>query len=355
MMWGVDMVAEWMGYASGSTLIRETNLYDRVLSSSGRMAAPLAGYPGVRLIGRSVKDALNHPSVQLEALRALEDKLKPDIVFTLLDLTVEADALGLGVRFFDKKPPSLGAKAVYDLESLYELDIPDPTRSARMPAFLSVAEELAHGEGRLCGAFVTGPLTLLAQLLGMEELIELIKMEAPLGDPLGFTLSVVGEYAAALASRVDLVIIVDPASIALGPSEYNSFCQPYIGGLAGIIRSSGAECLLYVYGDISHLMSEIALSGVGGIMLDSRVDLPREIEKLPSNMVAFGNIDPGRVLQYGTSEDVRREVRRLLRHMDTWRNFVLSTGGNVPTDVPLRNLEAMMDEVRRWMPRSGLL
>lgn len=349
------MVNEWTSYASGGTLVRDMNLYDRVVSSSRRMAAPLAGYPGVRLIGGSVKEALNRSIVQVEALKRLEEKLRPDIVFTLLDLTVEADALGLGVQFFEKKPPSLGARAVYDMESLYELDVPDPTQSARMPVFLRVAEELAAGDGRMCGAFVTGPLTLLSQLLGMEELLELVKAGAPLSDPLSFTLSVVGEYAAALASRVDLVVIVDPASKVLGPSEYNSICKPYIGGLVGIIRASGAECLLHVCGDVSHLISEIALTGVGGVFLDSPVDLQREVEKLPANMILFGNIDPGRILQNGTSEDVRREVRRLLRHMDKWRNFVFSTGSDVPADVPLKNLEAMMEEARKWIPRSGLI
>jgi uroporphyrinogen decarboxylase len=322
------------------------NLYDRVLSRRGRMVAPLAGYPGVRLIGRPVREALRNPAVQLDALRALEDRLKPDIVFTLLDLTVEAEALGLTVDFFEKQPPVLASQVLYRAQDLLQLDMPDPERDGRMPVFLKASEELAKSGDRMCGAFVTGPFTLLAQLMGAEELLERVRREESVEEHIGFTTSVIGQYAAALSSRVDMVMVVDPAAEALKADEYRSLCAPYIKGLAGIIRSSGADCLLHICNDVSHLLEEIALTGVEGISLDSKMNLPREAEKLPSNLVLLGNIDPKRVIERGSVEDVRWEVRRLLRHMKKYRNFILSTGCDVPIGAPLRNLEAMMSEAR---------
>jgi uroporphyrinogen decarboxylase len=329
------------------------NLLDRVMSQGGRMAAPLAGYPGVRLIGRSVREALHDPGVQLAALGALEKRLQPDIVFTLLDLTVEAESMGLGVDFFERMPPSLAEQRLPRLERFYELGLPDPENAARMPVFLEVAEGLSASEGRMCGAYVTGPFTLLAQLLGTEELLEQVKLGDTLTEPLGFTTSVVGEYAAALAARVDIIVVVDPTAEALKAEEYGSLCRPYTSGLVGIIRSSGAICLLHICGDVTHLLGELSLTGAEGICLDSKVDLPREIDNIPSNIVVMGNIDPKRVIQRGTAEDVRWEVRRLLRHMSKARNFVLSTGCDVPVEAPVRNLEAMMEEARSWRPRGS--
>ena len=331
------------------------NLLDMVMSRSNRMVAPLAGYPGVRLIGSSVREALNDAGVQLEALRELEERLQPDIVFTLLDLTVEAESLGLGVDFFDKNPPSLVEQKLPKLERFYELGVPDPEKASRMPLFLEVAEGLAADGDRLCGAYVTGPFTLLAQLLGTEELLERAKLGDPLTEPLGFATSVIGEYAAALASRVDIVVVVDPAAEALKAKEFASLCRPYIGGLAGIIRSSGAICLIHICGDSTHLLEELALTGAEGMILDAKINLPREAEKIPSNLVLLGNIDPKRIIRRGTAEDVRWEVRRLLRHMDKVRNFILSTGCDVPVEAPMRNLEAMMEEARGWRPRGEMI
>jgi uroporphyrinogen decarboxylase len=330
------------------------NFLDRVLSQSSRLVAPLAGYPGVRLAGYSVREALCDAGVQLEALRALEDRLQPDILFTLLDLTVEAEAMGLGVDFYEKLPPSLAEQKLPKLERFYELGLPDPEKAARMPVFLAVAEGLSTREGRISGAYVTGPSTLLAQLLGTEELLDLVKLGGDLTEPLAFTTSVVGEYAAALAARVDMVVVVDPAAEAMRAEEYGSLYRPYMSGLVGIIRSSGALCLLHVCGDVTHLLEELTLTGAEGICLDSRVNLQREITKIPSNVVILGNIDPKRVMQRGTPEDVRWEVRRLLRRMNKARNFVLSTGCDVPIDTPMRNLEAMMEEARAWRPHGSI-
>jgi uroporphyrinogen decarboxylase len=330
------------------------NIYDRVASSDRRLVAPLAGYPGVRLIGRSVREAVNDPALQLEALLALEERLAPDVVFTLLDLTVEAEALGLEVDFFERKPPNLADQALPVLERFYELELPDPERAARMPVFLQVAEDLATEE-RSCGAFVTGPITLLAQLVGTEVMLDMVAAGDDMGDAIGYATSVVGQYAAALAARVDMVVVVDPAAEALTPSQYRDLYRPYISGLVGIIRSSGAVSVMHICGDVSNLLEEISLSGVEGVCLDSSMDLMREAEKLPSNLVLMGNIDPKRVIQRGTPEDVRWEVRRLLRHMDKVRNFILSTGCDVSHDTPMRNLEAMMEEARTWRSRSDLL
>ncbi len=330
------------------------NLLDMVMAQSGRLVAPLASYPGVRLAGYSVRDTLENASMQLEALGALEERLRPDIVFPLLDLTVEAESIGLGVDFYDRLPPSLAEQRLPRLERFYELGLPDPEKAARMPVFLDVAEGMSGVEGRMSGAYVTGPLTLLAQLIGTEDLLGRVRLGDALTEPLGFTTSVVGEYAAALAARTDIVVIVDPAAEALKAGDYGRQYRPYLSGLVGIIRSSGAVCLLHVCGDVTHLIEELTLTGADGISLDSRVNVQRELNRIPSNVVVMGNIDPKRVMQRGTPEDVRWEVRRLLRHTGKARNFILSTGCDVPIDTPLSNLEAMMEEARGWKPHGSL-
>jgi uroporphyrinogen decarboxylase len=306
------------------------------------------------MIGRSVQEALQDAEVQLEALGALEEALRPDIIFTLLDLTVEAEALGLEVDFFENKPPNLAEQALPMLVDLVSREIPDPESSGRMPLFLQVAEGLSVGDERMSGAFATGPFTLLSQLLGLEELLERLRAGEDLEEAIGFTTAVVGEYAAALADRVDMLVVVDVAVEALETSEYRQFCRPYMRGLVGIIRASGAACMVHVCGDSSHLLEEMALAGVEGICVSSKVNLVREAEKLPMSLVLMGNIDAKRIIERGTAEDVNWEVRRLLRHMTGAPNFILSTGCDVSPDAPMENLEAMMEAARKWRPRAEM-
>jgi uroporphyrinogen decarboxylase len=333
------------------------NLYDRVLGLNRRMVAPMVGYPGIRWTGKRVKDALCDPRIHGEVLERVYDYLDPDMLFTLLDLTVEAEALGMPVEFQERRPPRLVKRGGLDLELLAEREIPDPEESGRMPLFLEAAEQAASFGDCLVAGYVTGPLTLLVQLAGMTSisraLRECVDMEE-VGEALRFATRVVGEYAAALSSRLDVVVVVDPAVEALRPSVFHRVYLPFVRGLSGIIHGSGAACLFHVCGDITPLTLEFSACGVDGLILDPRTDIIRAAEEAPSSFLILGNLDPVGILRRGTPDDVRLEVRRLLRKMRGFRSFVLSTGCDVPLDVPLENLEAMVEEGRNWKPAYAL-
>ncbi len=331
------------------------NLYDQVISHSGRMAAPMAGYPGLRLTGFSAREALSDAEAQLECLAALEKRLRPDIMFPLMDLTVAAEALGLAVDFREKQRPALVQQALPSIERFYELGVPDPERSGRMPVFLRVAEGLAEDEERMSAAFTVGPFTLLAQLLGIGAMLEEVQSGNQMEQAMDFATAVVGEYAAALGSRAGMVWVMDPAAGVLSDEQFKSVYKPYISGLAGIIRGSGAAGILHICAKITHLLEEMALCGYDGLSVDSAIDLPGEVERLPKNVVLIGNIDGRRIIQRGSLEDVRWEVRRLLRNMDKTRNFIVSTSCDVPVDVPIRNLVVMVEETHNWKSRSSSL
>jgi len=154
---------------------------------------------------------------------------------------------------------------------------------------------------------------------------------------------------------VDMVWVMDPAAGALSVAEFRSLYQPYVSGLAGIIRSAGAACILHICAEVSHITREMAVCGYDGLSLDSAIDLVKEAERLPKNLVLIGNIDARRIIQRGSVDDVRWETRRLLRHMGKVKNFVVSTACDVPVDVPIRNLETMIEETHNWKSRSRSL
>jgi uroporphyrinogen decarboxylase len=59
-----------------------------------RLVAPLMGFPGVEMIGSSIKIAQQNFGEHYKAIRSLVDAYAPDAVFPLMDLSVEANALG---------------------------------------------------------------------------------------------------------------------------------------------------------------------------------------------------------------------------------------------------------------------
>ena len=92
---------------------------------------------------------------------------------------------------------------------------------------------------------------------------------------------------------------------------------------------------------------------VQGLSLDSMVDFSLAVSRIPSDMVLIGNLDPVRILMNGTPVSVRQAVRKLLDDMAPYENFILSTGCDLPQDVPLENIRAFMDEGRIYLPKWG--
>ena len=86
---------------------------------NGRHAIiPLMGAPGAILTGTTLRGNLTDAETQHRSLMALLDRFEPDGVFLLMDLTVEAECLGLPLVFPDNENPSVAEHPVKDLQGL---------------------------------------------------------------------------------------------------------------------------------------------------------------------------------------------------------------------------------------------
>jgi len=67
------------------------------------------------------------------------------------------------------------------------------------------------------------------------------------------------------------------------------------------------------------------------------------ISQIPEDYLVFGNIDPARVLNEGTTELVKGTTKALLGKMKPYRHFVLSSGCDLPPEIPIANLESFFE------------
>lgn len=317
------------------------------------MVSLVGGAVAAWLAGFSVGDAAREAEIQVQALRSFKRQFRPDVIFSLLDLTVEAEALGMEVEFHPDRPPSLPTQDLPRLKRFVELGSPDPESAGRMPVFLKAFEELATEDDVLWGAFATGPLTLLDRLAGEGGWTSQIETEADLVETLGFATAVVGSYAAALGSRAHLVMVVDPAAGRLPERTFVRHYRPYLTALFGIVRSAGAISCYHVCGDVSRLLKDMCSIGTEGVLLDPETEAAGAGEELPRSMLIMGNLDGERIVGRGSEEEVRWETRRIFRSMRRYPNFILSTGCLLPANTPPANIEIMVEEARNWKPLEG--
>jgi uroporphyrinogen decarboxylase len=94
-----------------------------------------------------------------------------------------------------------------------------------------------------------------------------------------------------------------------------------------------------------HLPAVIA-SGARALHFGAPMDLGAALELAGSDRVVCGNLDPSGVFLQSKPEQVAELVHALLQSHSSRRNFVISSGCDVPVGTPLANLDAFFDAAR---------
>ena len=207
-------------------------LADQVKEAGTRLAVPLMGSVGARLAGLKIGECLQDPGLHLKALGGLVDEFRPSALLPIMDLTREAEALGIPITVTEDEPPSVAGHPVTGADKLKELHPLDPSRDGRLPGCLEVAEKMRELTPGLTGFYAIGPFTLAAELAGAEELaVRTITEPSFAAAVIDFSLRSVVAYAARLAERVDLVVILEPSAVMLSPAAFGRFALPALTAL----------------------------------------------------------------------------------------------------------------------------
>lgn len=312
-----------------------------------RPVVPLMGYPGLQLTGTTVKQNQFNHIVQFQSLSRLYDRFRPDVMFFMMDLSVEASALGLPVRFPLEETPSVEShpvKTFADLKPFQNIDI---LGDGRVMVYLETLHHMKVAFPCLVGGYVIGPVTLAGLLAGANELAIKSILEPDFFQALlHFSFGVVMRYASALKDEgADVIMVLEPTAVIFSPQQFRQFLAPLYREMVGILDDT--EIILHVCGNTMHLIKDMADSGVAGLSLDSMVDLAQVFKIVGADVLIMGNINPVQILQ-GTSQEVYIDTCRVLERMRDVPLFVLSSGCDLPKDVPLGNIEAFFKAGREW-------
>lgn len=320
-----------------------------------RLAAPLAGFPGCDVLGVSLKVAQQNHGVHYSCIEALVYQLKPDAIFMMMDLSVEANALGLPVRFPIHESSTVEHHPVQTIEDLDKFRYINILQDARIQSYIKTIEMMKTGlpDSVMVGAYIVGPVTLAGLLAGAEQTaIDSIMNPDKLDALCRFSTSVIQEYARALINAgADMLCILEPTAVILGPDQFERFSAAFVRHIIESYKYARVDTIYHICGNTMHLVEAMAQSGVAAISLDSPqtgVDLVKAARIAGRGVVIMGNINPTAVMKDGSPDNVRQACRQLLEQMREYPNFVLSTGCDLPPGVPLENMRAFMETAREF-------
>jgi uroporphyrinogen decarboxylase len=205
----------------------------------------------------------------------------------------------------------------------------------------------------LVGGYIIGPVTLAGLLEGaeqaaMDSVIDPDKLETLCR----FCTRIIQDYARALINAgADLLCILEPTAVILGPAQFEQFSAAYVRQIIESYKYAGVDTIYHICGNTMHLIEAMARSGVAAVSLDSPqtgVDLVKAARLAGPEVVVMGNINPTAVMKDGSADQVRKACRDLLEQMREIPNFILSTGCDLPPGVPLENMHAFMQAAREF-------
>jgi len=155
-----------------------SNRFNRlVLSSPRRLALPIATYPGLALTGATVREAVNNPQAQFDAVAALHARYQSPVVLSAMDLSAEAEAFGCTLHLAEDEIPSVTGRLVTNLEQASKLPVPQPG-DRRTAVYLETVRRLKQLPSRpLVLAGCIGPFSLASRLVGVSDALELTLAE----------------------------------------------------------------------------------------------------------------------------------------------------------------------------------
>lgn len=319
-----------------------------------RVVAPLLGFPGVDITGSNIKIAQQNYGEHYKVMKKLAEMFEPDLIFPLMDLSVEANALGR-YTVFPKEESATVPKDKFvpdDIDRIREINI---SFDSRINGYVNTVKlmKLGINEDVLKGAYVIGPYSLAALIMGADEaaMCSLLEPEK-LTRLCELTVEKIHEYVNMLVSAgAEVICVLEPTAVMLGPRQFREFSARYVKHIVDSCKFSGVSTIYHTCGNTTHLVNEMANSGVDGISLDSKevgVDLIEIAKILTKYVLIIGNINPSGVMLRGKPEDVRKEVTSLMEMMDPYANFVLSTGCDLPQETPLENIKAFMETGKNY-------
>ena len=303
---------------------------------------PIATYPGLSLTGAKVSDVVTRPQVQVEVQAALRARYRSAFVLSAMDLSAEAEAFGCTVMRSESEIPTVTGRLVTNMEQAKALGVPKPG-DRRTSVYLEAVRGLAAlpGKPMVMGGCI-GPFSLAARLVGVSEALEYTAAEPDLMHVLveksaAFLTAYIKEFKAAGAAAV---IMAEPAAGLLSPRSMAGFSSSYIRQIGQAVGDVEFTVVLHNCGAKLVHLPAILETRLSVFHFGSVMDMAAALEKVPEEVVLCGNLDPAGVFVQLAPAEIEDRATRLLAMVGPRRNFVLSSGCDVPPNTPLASLDA---------------
>jgi len=307
-------------------------------------AATLCGVP----LGEYVRDGELLARCQLQALA----RYGYDAVFALMDVNVEAEAAGATLRTLRHGYPSIERHPCTPQTDFKALEPPDPAVHGRMPQLVRAVSQLRGELGDEVPVIgcVLGPVTLVMQLLGVEQAMYLAMDDLPrFEQALDFAVETQLRFGLAqIEAGAHLPLVFDPSSSpeVIPAAFFRELALPRLARLFAAFKDAGAAASwLHIAGRVESILPYYPQAGVDIANFDYCVSAEAAMGLLPE-ICLDGNVTPCAFVE-SSPQEVGAAARALDAAFAPRGGFILSSGCEIPPESRPENIEALVAAARR--------
>lgn len=324
---------------------------DGLRDNAAKKPLPILSFPGAQLLGCNVRELISSAERQAAAMAAVAARIDTAASVSLMDLSVEAECFGSPILVSDDDVPTVTGSVVRSPADAEALRVPHvgAGRTGLSIEAIRLAKQAITDRPVFAG--VIGPFSLVGRLTDVTEaMIDCYEEPEMMHTLLAKASAFLTEYILAYRQAgADGVVMAEPLAGLLPPDLTDEFSSRYVTKINEVVRDANFLVIYHNCGNTAiHAIDSILSTHSDAYHFGNAIDMAEMLERIPANTVAMGNLDPAGILKNGTPASVRAATAELLRNCSGHKNFVVSSGCDIPPATPWENIEAFMDAVREF-------
>ena len=320
-----------------------------VARSDEQRALPILSFPAAQKLGVSVETLVKSAELQAKAMQIIAAETDTLAAVSLMDLSVEAEAFGAKVRFTEDEVPAIVGQLISDEDEANELEVPDLTAGRALLCVEAVRTAKQAITDKPVIAGMIGPYSLAGRLCDVTEIMYLCYDEP---ETVHTVLDKVTQYLITYGQAMkdagaDGIMMAEPLAGILSPDMADEFSMPYVKLIIEALQDDDFAVLYHNCGNsVPQMLDGIYALGAAAYHFGNAVDMAEIMAKTPANILAMGNIDPAGEFASGTVESITAATKALLEKCGAYKNFVPSSGCDIPAHAKWENIQAFFAAVK---------
>jgi len=321
------------------------------LNSKTKKALPVLTFPAVQLMGINVSQLISDSGLQVRALKLIAEREDTAAAVSFMDLSVEAECFGSTISFSASEVPTVVGSIVNCQEDADALNIP-AVGCGRTQLYMDCMKEaVVQITDRPVFAGAIGPFSLAGRLMNVQEaMIYCYEEPEMVHTVMRKVTPFLIEYCKAYKELgANGVLMAEPLTGLLSPNLAEEFSSPYVKEIVDAVQDDHFIVIYHNCGNNTIEQVETILSvGAAAYHFGDAIQMEKMLSKLPSDVIALGNVSPSQVFLGGTPETVREATLQILTKCGGYSNFIISSGCDIPPITSWDNIDAFFAAVAEF-------